>query len=457
MPFRWNPREHLSHGRYVVKWALLLTPLSIAIGAACALFLWLLDRTTAARVAHPWLLYLLPLAGVPMVWLYDKLGRGSDKGNNLIIEEIHKPGGGVPARMAPMVLIATLATHLFGGSAGREGTAVQMGGSIASAYGRLIPRFNHADTRTLLMAGVAAGFAGVFGTPIAGAFFAIEVLALGQLSYTAIIPCLFAAILADRACHAFNIHHTVYHLTTSIPPDGGLLMLKVAGAAVLFGLTGMFFAELTHSLHRIFAFICRPTILRPLIGGSLIIALVHLLGTRDYVGIGVVSPEPGGVSILSAFHEGGAQPWSWWWKCLFTAITLSVGFKGGEVTPLFFIGATLGNTLAWLFHAPVELFAALGFVAVFAGATNTPLACTIMAVELFGPQNAVYFAVACFIAYLFSGHTGIYTTQRIGVPKSATLAHEQGQTIHTSREQRPRIMALLRGAWSQLNISRDKN
>ncbi|MCE9590115.1 MAG: voltage-gated chloride channel family protein [Planctomycetes bacterium] len=457
MPFRWNPREHISHSGYVLKWALISTPVGLAVGSACAIFIWSLDKVTNTRLSYPWLLYLLPIAGVPVVWLYHRLGKGMDRGNNLIVDEIHQPGGGVPVRMAPLILIATLVTHLFGGSAGREGTAVQMGGSIAGGYARLLHRFfkwmGKVDTRTLLMTGVAAGFAGVFGTPLAGAIFAMEVLAIGQMSYAAVIPCLIAAILADWTCSIWRIQHDTFHLALVTDPTqvGTLahlhwpLMLKVVLAAALFGLVSLLFSELTHSLHRLFTRLIRPAILHPVVGGLFIIALVHLLGTRDYLGLGNVSPELGGVSISSAFIEGGAYPWSWWWKLLFTAITLGAGFKGGEVTPLFFIGATLGNTLAWLFHAPVDLFAALGFTAVFAGATNTPLASTIMAVELFGPQNAVYFAVASFVAYLFSGHSGVYLSQRIGTPKPETPTPGPEATLHSAREQRPWITSLLRG------------
>jgi H+/Cl- antiporter ClcA len=200
----------------------------------------------------------------------------------------------------------------------------------------------------------------------------------------------------------------------------GVLLGKVVLAAALFGLVSQLFAELTHALKGQFArFIAYPP-LRPAIGGALVVALVYLLGTRDYLGIGVTSPEPGAVTILSAFQPDGATAWSWWWKLLFTAVTLASGFKGGEVTPLFFIGATLGHTLAALLGAPVDLFAGLGFIAVFAGATNTPLACTVMGIELFGAHCTVYFAVACFVAYLFSGHSSIYSGQRRGIAKRGT-------------------------------------
>ena len=241
---------------------------------------------------------------------------------------------------------------------------------------------------------------------------------MGRIEYEGMIPCLAAAVIGDMTCSAWGIHHTQYHIAVTSAPlhlDGDMLW-KVVVASAAFGLAGTLFAELAHRLGALFKRIPHP-LLRPVVGGALVIGLVALLGTRDYLGLGVTSPDPGAVTILSAFTPGGADPWSWWWKILFTAITLGSGFKGGEVTPLFFVGASLGNTMAWLLGAPTDLFAGLGFVAVFAGATNTPLACTIMGIELFSGAHVVYIAVACFVAYLLSGHSGIYSSQRIAVAK----------------------------------------
>jgi H+/Cl- antiporter ClcA len=439
MPFRWNVRDHLLSARHLLRWLLLTTPVAMTTGSACALFLWSLDRVTIARWEHPWLLYLLPVAGIAIAWLYRTFGGVAERGNNLLMDEIHEEGGGVPARMAPLVLAGTIITHLFGGSAGREGTAVQMGGSIAGVFGRLF-RLKREETRVLLMAGIAAGFGAVFGTPVAGAVFAMEVLAIGRVEYEGIIPCLASAIIGDMTCAAWGIHHTGYHIAVSAAAHAdGLLLGKVMIAAVAFGLASTLFAELAHGLGDLFRRIRHP-LLRPVAGGALVIGLVLLLGTRDYLGLGVTSPEPGATTILSAFTPGGADPWGWWWKILFTAITLGSGFKGGEVTPLFFIGACLGNTMAWLLGAPADLFAGLGFVAVFAGATNTPLACTIMGAELFGGSHTLYIAAACFIAYLLSGHTGIYLSQRIAVAKGGSTlpaSRPSLRMVRESRESRP--------------------
>jgi H+/Cl- antiporter ClcA/PII-like signaling protein len=419
----FNPSAHVASLRQLLKWSVLIIPPAMLAGSASALFLWSLDRVTRLRWENPWLLFLLPAGGLLVGLLYHWFGRSAEGGTNLIMDEIHEPGGGVPVRMAPLVLLGTLLTHLFGGSAGREGTAVQMGGAVSSWFGRIF-HIKPDSMRVLLMSGVAAGFGSVFGTPLTGAIFAMEVLTIGRVQYEALIPVLIASVVGDLTCSAWGIRHTVYHIlfTDSNPAAGRFhldlwLLGKVVIVGVLFGLASLLFSEIAHGLQKLFKKYIPYAPLRPVIGGLLVIAGVYAIGTRDYLGLGVTNPTEGVVTILSSFQPGGAHTWSWLWKILFTCVTLSSGFKGGEVTPLFFIGATLGNTLAWVFHAPVDLFAGLGFIAVFAGSTNTPLACTVMGIELFGAQHTVYFATACFVAYYFSGHSGIYLSQRLGIPK----------------------------------------
>jgi H+/Cl- antiporter ClcA len=419
-----NPFEQPAITSHLLKWTLLVLPVSFFAGSIVALFLWLLDKVTLLRWQHSWLLYLLPLAGILIYFLYKKIGKNSEAGNNLIMDEIHEPGGGVPARMAPLVLLTTLITHLFGGSAGREGTAVQIGGSFAALMARTL-KLSAPDVRILLMTGIAAGFGAVFGTPVTGAIFALEVLAIGTIRYDALVPCLIAGILADITCTAWGIQHTHYHIhiaevaTTlvSFIHIDFMLLGKVIAAGVAFGLAGYLFSQMQHTIKNYSNQYITHKWLIPAIGGILIILLCYVAGTKDYTGLGVTAYEPNGISIVSSFNPGGANTWSWLWKIVFTAITLGMGFKGGEVTPLFFIGAALGNTIASVTGAPVDLFAGLGFIAVFAGATNTPIACTIMGVELFGGEHILYYAVACFTAYYFSGHSGIYAAQRLAVSK----------------------------------------
>lgn len=439
-----NSFEQIKIARHLLYWSALVIPVSFVTGSLVALFLWLLDLATVTRWNHLWLIFLLPLAGILISYLYRTYGKNADAGNNLIMDEIHKPGGGVPARMTPFVLFSTIVTHLFGGSAGREGTAVQMGGSISSLFSKWY-KLKHSDKRLLLMCGMAAGFGAVFGTPIAGAVFAMEVLAIGRIKYDALIPCFIASVLADITCAAYGIHHTHYHISflSEIKDTNRwlpflsfdfLLLMKVIIAGVLFGLAGYLFAETSHFIKDASAKYVRIKWMIPVAGAALVISISYALGTFDYLGLGVTNPT-GGVSIVSAFEPNGATPWSWLWKLLLTAITLSTGFKGGEVTPLFFIGAALGNTLAMISGAPVDLFAALGFIAVFAGATNTPIACTLMGIELFGSNNALYFAVACFTAYYFSGHSGIYGSQRVAVSKF-NVTHSAELTIKEIKQKR---------------------
>jgi H+/Cl- antiporter ClcA len=419
---RWDVREHAALGAYALKWTAYCAALAAVVGSSVAWFLILLDRATSARFAHPRLLYALPLAGAAVAVLYHLGGKDAERGNNLIVDEIHEPGAGVPARMAPLVFLGTVATHLCGGSAGREGTAVQMGGSLAALLARTL-RLSPEDRRTMLMAGVAGGFGAVFGTPLAGAVFAMEVLAIGSLRYDAVLPCLMSALLSDWVCRTlWSVRHSDYHMSSiASAAGGGVLILKVALAGVCFGLAGSLFAWLAHRCQALFRRIAHPA-LRPVAGAAVVIAMVHLLGTREYLGLGVASPDPRDVTIFSSFVPGGAHALSWLWKSVFTAVTLGSGFKGGEVTPLFFVGASLGNALSGPFAAPASLFAALGFVAVFAGAANTPLACTIMGVELFGAEHVVPLAVACFVAYLFSGHAGVYSAQRVAAPKPGKIS-----------------------------------
>ncbi|MBX3443036.1 MAG: voltage-gated chloride channel family protein [Planctomyces sp.] len=449
MMWRLTLREHVGLSVYLIKWLLLATPVGIVVGSACALFLWSLDRATHLRFEHPCLLWLLPVAGVSVGGLYWLFGKSVEGGNNLIMDEIHEPGGGVPVRMAPLILIGTIVTHLFGGSAGREGTAVQMGGSLASWLARQLRGLDRHDVRRLLMAGIAAGFGGVFGTPVAGTIFALEVLSIGRITYAAILPCLVASIVSDQTCVWWGIGHTHYRIASLLPAGSELhlapltpwLLACTVLCGIVFGLTSVLFAESVHGLQHVYRKACPWALLRPALGGLAVVGLVWATGTRDYLGLGVTSPDPGAVTIVSCFEPGGAATWSWLWKLAFTAATLSAGFKGGEVTPLFFIGAALGNTLASWLGLPVDLFAGLGFVAVFAGATNTPIACTIMAVELFGGEYTVYFATCCLVAYLFSGHTGIYLSQRIGEPKLATPDWSPESSLRDARAWRAGVRA----------------
>ena len=421
---RWvvyaNRRSHLALWTTFVKWIVLGSVVGILSGTASAFFLKSLDYVTDVRLDHPWLLYLLPLGGVLVSFLYMRYGKNSSKGNNLILEQIGDGQETIPLRMAPLVLFGTLVTHLFGGSAGREGTAVQMGGSLAEWFGKLI-KISPLYRKILLMCGISGGFGSIFGTPLAGTLFGLEVVTIGIISQQALLPCFVASFVGDLVTTRFwGVQHSHY-VVNEIPSLGLLILLKVILASVVFGLVSVLFSELTHFLKRTFTTFVSNPMLKSAIGGLIIIGLVFLVGSRDYIGLGL--------PLINDSFEGEGSPFAFLWKLIFTAFTLGTGFQGGEVTPLFAIGATLGNSLAGILHVYGPFLASLGFIAVFCGATSTPIACFLMGIELFGSEGAIYMFIACVVSYLFSGHTSIYTSQLIGVSKSQFISIPQGTTI----------------------------
>ena len=386
-----------------VRWAVRGSLVGVLAGLASAAFLETLTWATRTRIRHPDLIYALPVVGLVTGLAYRYLGGRSGSGNALILDEIHDPKDWLPRRMAPLTYAFTVLGHLVGASVGREGTAIQMAGSLTDSLGRIL-RVSTVDRSTMLLAAIAGGFGSVFGVPFAGVVFAFEVQSVRR-RFRAVIPAVAASFVGDAVVRALGVHHTP-------TPDlgrvhlGPSLLVKLAIAGIAFGLTARAFVGVTHVLRRELARAIGWAPLRPFLGGLAVLGLVAAVGNRDYLGlslplVGVALAGGTGV-VAGAFAL----------KALFTAVSLGSGFQGGEVTPLFVIGATLGVSMARLLDAPVPLLASIGFVAVFAGAANTPIACTIMAVELFGRHAAVPALIACVISFLLSAERGIYGPRR---------------------------------------------
>lgn len=406
---------------YLIKWTVLSALAGGCIGSASALLLVSLQWATEYRESHLWIIALLPVAGLFIGLMYHYLAGDAARGNNYLIDEIRSPHGIIPFRMAPLVYIGTVLTHLFGGSAGREGTGVQMGGAIADCFSKYL-RLCRRDHKVMVLIGISAGFASVFGTPLAGAVFGLEVIIVGRMRYDCILPAFLSAAFAHLTCHAWGVAHTHY----PVPQVPGLSVVTIAWialAGILFGLTAAWFSRSIGFWGSYAKKLISYPPLRPVVGGIVIALAVWALGTTKYIGLGVPV-------IVESFTT--QQMWyDFALKLIFTTFTIGVGFKGGEVTPLFFVGATLGSALAAIIPLPMSLLAAVGFVAVFSGATNTPIACTLMGIELFGAEPGLYIGIACVVAYLFSGHTGIYTAQVVGSPKNILSWREKGSKLHS--------------------------
>lgn len=383
------------------RWILICVLIGFFSGSASAFFLVSLEWVTQFREHHDGMIWLLPIGGLCIGLLYHYYGKDVVKGNNLLLEEYEKPRKTIPLKMAPLVLIGTLITHLFGGSAGREGTAVQMGGAIADQFKNLF-KLNNSDRKTLLILGISAGFASIFGTPLAGALFALEVVYFSKINFKSVILSFLVAYVAYFTVEFWQVNHTHYNIP--IVPTMTLINLAwIVIVGILFGFAAMLFSRTTHFWGRLFSKTIPYPPLRPFVGGIILALAIFSIGTSKYIGLGIPM-------IVDSFTTPNAS-YDFLLKILFTGFTLGAGFKGGEVTPLFFVGATLGSALSLVVPLPIALLAGMGFVAVFSGATHTPIACTVMGMELFGLESGLFIGIACVVAYFSSGSIGIYHSQ----------------------------------------------
>jgi len=395
--------------RDILQWIFLIALVAIISGSSSAAFIDSLNWATAKRLSDPRFLLGLPLAGAAVAWVYQHWGKNIESGTNLLIEQVHEPNSIIPFRMAPFIFVASVASHLFGASVGREGGAVQISGTLCDQLSHLF-KLPRSTRRLLLMAGMSAGFSSIFGTPLAGMVFGLEVLAVGGLQYDGLLYCLFASLLAKGVTLAWGIHYEAYPAISGCRDLMDIYtLLKLVALGVIFGSLARLFISSVHKLTQVVKQFIKNPVFRPIIGGFFIITLIWDSSRELYVGLSF--PQLYDALLGTGDHDAVI------WKFLLTVLSLSFGFKGGEVLSLFFLGAAMGNTASEWLNIDPQLGAHLGFISVFGAAANTPITAVIIAFELFGGAFGTYAAVAATVAYIVSSHRGIYVTQRVLVRK----------------------------------------
>lgn len=385
---------------YFIKWTLISFLIGILSGALSALFLLALTWVTDFRLSHSWMIMLLPIVGISSIFAYQRYGQNANKGNNLVIAQGQGGTEKIPMRLIPLVFIGTVMAHLTGASVGREGTAVQMGGAVADWLQRVL-KLKINNRKILITAGMGAGFSAIFGTPIAGSIFALEVLVVGRLETKSLYPVFLSSVIADQIARLFPIHHSSF-IVSQVPALSILILFKLFIAGLCFGLVGGLFAKMIAFLKRTFKEKVNQPYLVIFLGSILIIFFAQLITTR-YLGLSL--------AIIEDAFSGQGHWYDFIGKFFLTVFSLGIGFQGGEVTPLFEIGASLGATLSPLLQLPLTFIVALGYISVFSAATNTPIACLLMGVELFGSNLALPLFFVIIISFIFSGKSGIYSAQ----------------------------------------------
>ena len=384
-----------------LKWVLFACIIGFVVGGVSTGFYHCFEFVTGLRLRHEWLLWLLPVGGMAIVLLYRICDMEKDRGTNFVLMAVRE-NQPLPLRTAPLVFISTLITHLLGGSAGREGAILQIGGSISSSIGRLM-KLNDKDSRVITMCGMSAAFAALFGTPLTAAVFSMEIVSVGVMYYAALVPCVLSAIIGVQVARFFDVFPKTYAIF-AMPSFSWLLLFKVLVLGVLCAVLSIVFCQFMHAAPALYDKYVKNPVARAAVGGFLIIALTLLCGTHDYNG--------SGGTVITAALEGSAKPAAFLLKILFTAITLGAGFKGGEIVPAFFSGATFGAAIGPLLGLSPSFCAALAMVAVFCGVTNCPMTSILLALELFGGEEMPMFALACAVSYMLSGYYSLYTEQK---------------------------------------------
>lgn len=398
---------------------ILLTSISgVAMGVVSKAFLESLAFVSFLRENNINLVFLLPIVGMLTAFIYKNYGNGAQRGNNLIIDSIHREAH-VPLRMSIFTFLFTILTHLSGGSAGREGTAVQIGGTITNKLAQWF-KLDLSDKRILIMSGISAGFGSVFGTPLAGTFFGMEMCFVGKLNYEGLFPCFIASYIANFVTEALGTSHAT-HTILSVPQMNLYNLCVIIIASCIFGIAGKYFSILIHSLKRFYAKVFENYIIRAFLASIIILIIMFALNLFKYAGLSTW--------MIDAGFEGKVNIFDPFIKFLLTCLTLGAGFQGGEVTPLFDIGASLGGLIGQLTNIEPSLLAALGLIAVFGCAANTPITTIMLGIEMFGTIATPYYITAVLISYYITGHNGIYRSQIIYTPKFRYLNEHSEQSI----------------------------
>lgn len=393
----------------VLKWIVFSVVSGVVIGLVGTAFYFAMNWVTSTRIAHPKIIYLLPFGGMAIVGLYKLLHDEKDTGTNLVLSAI-SAGESVPLRMAPLIFATTLLTHLFGGSAGREGAALQLGGSLGNTLGRLF-RFDEKDQHVMIMCGMSAAFSALFGTPMAAAIFSMEVVTVGIMHYSALVPCVVSSLVAHEIAVVFGATAEMFNI-------GEIPAFTLQSAVILTFLSAMcaivsiLFCIMLHRSEWLYRKLFKNAYLRAAAGGVVIIILTMLVGSQTYNGTGV--------SVIASCMEGNVRPEAFFMKMLFTALTLGAGYKGGEIVPSFFIGASFGCLFGNIIGFSPAMCAAVGMTSVFCGVTNCPITSLLISFELFGYDGMPYFLLAVAFSYMLSGYTGLYRSQKIVYSKFKT-------------------------------------